>query len=97
MKKISSLIQEFFTERLGHQLQASPHTISSYRDTFKLLLLFVKEKRNKEPYKLELEDLNSKIIGEFLTHLEKKKGNSARTRNARLAAIHVRLSIKYSI
>ena len=88
MKKIAPLIQKFFTERLNQQLQASHQTVSSYRDTLKLLLLFVKEKINKNPYEIDLEDIDSKIIGNFLNHLEEKRGNSVRTRNTRLAAIH---------
>ena len=88
MKKIAPLVQRFFTERLNQQLQVSHQTVSSYRDTLKILFLFVKEKINKNPYEIDLEDINSKMIGDFLNHLEGKRGNSVRTRNTRLAAIH---------
>ena len=82
------LLQAFFTDRLMHQRQASEHTIASYRDTFCLLFQFAKERLNKEPSNLTIEDLGSPFIGAFLNHLEKNRGNSARTRNVRLAAIH---------
>lgn len=82
------LLEGFFTERLMHQRQASPHTITSYRDTFSLLLRFVQEQTNKAPSTLSLQDLDAPVVGAFLEHLEKGRGNSARTRNTRLAAVH---------
>ena len=82
------LLQTFFTDRLILQREASPNTIASYRDTFCLLFKFAKKNLNKEPAKLTIEDLDAPFIGSFLNHLEKKRGNSARSRNTRLAAIH---------
>lgn len=82
------LLEGFFTERLMHQRQASPHTIASYRDTFSLLLRFVQEQTNKAPSTLSLQDLDAPVVGAFLAHLEKARGNSPRTRNTRLAAVH---------
>jgi site-specific recombinase XerD len=82
------LLEGFFTERLMHQRQASPHTIASYRDTFSLLLRFVQEQTNKAPSTLSLQDLDAPVVGAFLAHLEKERGNSPRTRNTRLAAVH---------
>jgi integrase/recombinase XerD len=82
------LLEAFFTERLMHQRQASPHTIASYRDTFRLLLEFTQKRLKKSPSALEIEDLNAPLIGAFLDYLERDRGNSARTRNARLAAVH---------
>jgi site-specific recombinase XerD len=82
------LLEGFFTERLMHQRQASPHTIASYRDTFSLLLRFVQERINKAPSTLSLQDLDAPLIGAFLDHLEQGRGNSPRTRNTRLAAVH---------
>ena len=90
MKTISSfqgLLQAFFTDRLMRQRQASSNTIASYRDTFCLLFEFAQQCLNKIPSKLEIEDLDAPFIGEFLDHLEKNRGNSARSRNVRLAAI----------
>ena len=84
---LPALVQAFFTDRLLRQRRASPHTIAGYRDAFRLLLRFALEQLGKTPTELELEDLDAPFIGEFLDHLEARRGNSARTRNARLAAI----------
>ena len=81
------LLALFFTKRLMQQRQASPHTIASYRDTFRLLVRYAQRELNKPPSKLALEDLDSTFLGEFLSHLENERGNHARTRNTRLAAI----------
>jgi len=82
------LLQAFFTDRLMRQQEVSPNTISSYRDTFRLLLAFAQQQLGKVPSALEIEDLNASFVGDFLDHLERDRGNRARTRNARLAAIH---------
>ena len=83
-----ALLQAFFTERLVRQRRASGHTISGYRDAFRLLLRYAAERLGTAPSNLRLEDLDASFIGQFLDHLEQERGNSARTRNARLAAIH---------
>ncbi len=85
---LPSLLQSFFTDRLLRQRRASPHTIAGYRDSFRLLLHFAKERLGKMPTKLMIEDLDAPFLGDFLQHLESSRGNSTRTRNARLAAIH---------
>jgi len=85
---LPSLLQSFFTDRLLRQRQASPHTIAGYRDCFRLLLHFAKERLGRMPSKLRVEDLDAPFIGLFLDHLESARKNSARTRNARLGAIH---------
>lgn len=82
-----SLLQAFFTERLMHQRNASPHTIAAYRDTFRLLLRYSHEKLGKAPFQLQLEDLNAAFIGTFLDHIEKEGGVCATSRNVRLAGI----------
>jgi integrase/recombinase XerD len=84
---LPTLLQRFFTDRLTAQLQASPNTIAGYRDTFRLLLRYASQRRNKTPTKLKIEDLDSTLIGDFLAHVEKVRRNSARSRNTRLAAI----------
>ena len=84
---LPALVQQFFTDRLTNQMHASPNTIAGYRDTFRLLLQFASEQTTKAPTKLQIADLDSGLVGEFLTHVEKKRQNSARSRNARLAAI----------
>lgn len=80
-------LEAFFTERLLHQLQASPRTIAAYRDTLRLLLRFAAERTGKPPSELGFDDLGADLIADFLTHLERHRHNSIRTRNARLAAI----------
>jgi integrase/recombinase XerD len=82
-----ALIQQFFTDRLCTQLGASPNTIAGYRDTFRLLLRFASEQTGKAPTKLKIEDIDFVLVGDFLAHVETQRRNSARTRNARLAAI----------
>ncbi len=82
------LLQAFFTDRLMHQRAASPHTIASYRDTFRLLLKFANERLGKKPSSLAIGDLDAPFIGTFLNHLEKDRSISSRSRNVRLAAIH---------
>jgi len=82
------LLQAFFTDRLMRQQQVSAHTISGYRDTFRLLLTFAQQQLGKAPSTLTIEDLDASFVGAFLDHLERDRGNRARTRNARLAAIH---------
>ena len=88
MSALAPTLEAFFTDRLARQRQASPHTIAAYRDTFRLLLAFIHERTAKAPSNLDFADLDAQLIGEFLTHLETVRGNSVRTRNARLAAIH---------
>jgi site-specific recombinase XerD len=84
---LPALLQRFFTDRLTAQLEASPNTIAGYRDTFRLLLRYASQRHSKPPTKLRIEDLDSTLIGDFLTHVEKVRRNSARSRNTRLAAI----------
>ncbi|MBX9940205.1 MAG: site-specific integrase [Candidatus Obscuribacterales bacterium] len=81
------LLQGFFTQRLMHQRNASPHTIKSYRDTFCLLLKFTHQRLGKEPSRLELNDIDTTLISAFLDEMESKRQIGARSRNVRLAAI----------
>ena len=83
-----SLVQLFFTDRLRQQLGASPHTIAAYRDTFRLLLQFASKRLRRAPSQLKMEDIDAPFLGKFLEDLEVTRGNSARTRNNRLAALH---------
>jgi integrase/recombinase XerD len=84
---LPALVQQFFTDRLGTQMAASPNTIAGYRDTFRLLLRFTAEKTARVPTKLKIEDIDVTLVGDFLAHVENERGNSARSRNARLAGI----------
>jgi site-specific recombinase XerD len=85
---LAALLQAYFTDRLIGQRSASPHTIASHRDTFRLLLEFAQKSLQKAPTALAVGDLEAAFIGRFLEHLEKVRGNSPQTRNVRLAAIH---------
>jgi integrase/recombinase XerD len=85
---LAPTLQAFFTERLSGQRHASPNTIAAYRDTLRLLLGFAAKQLGREPCELDLGDLDAVLIAAFLTHLETERGNSVKTRNARLAAIH---------
>jgi site-specific recombinase XerD len=87
MSLLAPTLQAFFAERLIAQRQVSPHTISSYRDTIRLLLAFAQEKTGRAPSRLQLEDLDAPLINAFLEHVERERGCSARTRNTRLSAL----------
>jgi site-specific recombinase XerD len=89
-----TLLQDFFCQRLINQQNASMRTVSSYRDTFRLLLRFLEKHLRKQPVAVTLDDLNAPCILAFLDHLEKKRKNSIRTRNARYAAL--RSFLKYA-
>jgi integrase/recombinase XerD len=81
------LLTRFFSQRLIQQRHASPHTISSYRDTFRLLLQFAKVRLGKEPSYLSWEDIDAPLISDFLDDLQEHRGIGARSRNLRLTAI----------
>jgi integrase/recombinase XerD len=85
---IAATMQAFFTERLIAQRRASPHTITAYRDTLRLLLGFAAQRTRTSPCRLDIADLDAPMISAFLDHLEHQRGNTIRSRNARLAAIH---------
>ncbi len=87
MTALAPIMQGFFTEKLIKQRRVSPHTIAAYRDTMRLLLDFAHHATGTEPWRLDLEQLDTDLIAAFLHHLEVERGNSVRTRNARLAAI----------
>lgn len=88
MTALAPTLQAYFTHRLLCQRRVSPNTVAGYRDAFRLLLGFVQQKTGTPPARLELTQLDAPTIGAFLEHLERDRGNSARTRNIRLAALH---------
>ena len=87
MSALAPVMQGYFSEYLA-QRRASPHTVASYRDTFRLLLRFAHERLGKAPARLELSDLDARLVGAFLEDLEVRRGCGPRTRNLRLTAIH---------
>ncbi len=88
MSLLAPTLEAFFTERLITQKNASPHTVASYRDCWRLLLGFVRDTTGKAPAKLLPDDLDAPVIGAFLDYLERHRGLSAASRNTRLAAVH---------
>jgi len=87
MTALAPTLEAFFTQRLMGQRHSSPNTVAAYRDSWRLLLQFVKDRTGKQPCQLDLGDLDAAVISGFLDHLETERHNSIRTRNARLAAI----------
>ncbi len=87
MHPLPIYLQRFFTERLATQLKASPNTVASYRDTFRLLLKFAAGRLSRSPTDLKVADIDADLVGQFLTEIESTRGNSARSRNTRLSAI----------
>ena len=84
---LASLLPRFFTEHLVEQRNVSPCTVAAYRDTFRLLLRFIQRSRRAKPAELPLQVLTPTSVLAFLSHLESERGNTIRSRNARLAAI----------
>ncbi len=88
MSALAPTLQSFFTDRLARQRHASPETVAAYRDGLRLLVGFASHQVRKQPSQLDVADLDAPLIADFLDHLEHQRGNSVRTRNARLAAVH---------
>ena len=88
MAALAPALQAYFTERLIHQRAASPNTIAAYRTTFRLLLAFTAQRTGTVPNRLDIDAVDATLVSAFLDHLERVRGNSAATRNNRLAAIH---------
>ena len=86
--RLASSLRDYFANHLPCLRGMSPHTVHSYRDTIVLLLRFIASTRKVEVCELDLANLQPDRVLAFLAHLEKDRGNSAATRNVRLAAIH---------
>jgi site-specific recombinase XerD len=87
-RSLAVLLHAFFHEWMGQQRNLSRHTVLSYRDTWKLFLRFVSERKHREITALSLADLGAAEVLAFLQHLETERKVSIGTRNCRLAAIH---------
>ncbi len=83
----AALAQVFFAEHLTQQRAMSPRTVAAYRDAFVLFLDFVQARLHKPPTAIRLAQITPALILGFLDHLEHERGNTVRTRNARLAAL----------
>ena len=88
LTSLGPLLERFFTDRLLRQRQVSPHTIASYRETFRLFLKFAHVRLHTPPAHLSFEAVDAPLIGAFLDDCEKTRGMSARSRNLRLTALH---------
>jgi integrase/recombinase XerD len=84
---IAPHVQAFCADYLCQQKRLSPHTLVSYRDTFRLWLMFLRDQTGVEPSALRIADLDAPAVLSFLTYLEQQRGNSVRSRNIRLSAI----------
>ena len=82
----ATLVRDFFCQRLLNQQNVSPNTVAAYRDTFRILLEFMQRHRKASTTASTLDDIDAPTVLAFLDHLETHRGNSVRTRNARLAS-----------
>lgn len=87
MTPLAPLVTAFFRTHLESEKGVSKNTIVSYSYTFKFLCQYVSRRVGKAPSALRLEDLDARIVRDFLEHLERECGNTPRTRNLRLTAI----------
>lgn len=87
MSLLAPTLEAFFTQRLIFQKNASPHTVASYRDCWRMLLVYVHDRTGRPPSKLVFDDLDAPMIGAFLDHLEHERGTSIASCNTRLAAV----------
>lgn len=87
MTALAPVLQGFFADRFS-QRGVSPHTVISYRDTWRLLLTFARDRTGTAPSALDLDQIDAELVSAFLDHLERERSNGARTRNLRLTAIH---------
>lgn len=85
---LGALVESFFAQRLIQQRQVSPTTLSTYKDALRLLFRFASSKLGKHVDRLDIQDLDYDMVLTFLDFLERERGNTVRTRNARLAVIH---------
>lgn len=88
MTLLAPTLQSFFTDHLIRQRHASPNTVATYRDTFRLLFTYLQQQTGTPPATLDFTDLDAVAIAGFLHHLETVRHNGVRTRNTRLSAIH---------
>jgi site-specific recombinase XerD len=88
MTSLARHLSSFLREHLPKERRSSQHTCEAYAQCFQLLLSFAASRLKIKPSMIEIERLDAPLILAFLEHLEEKRGNSVRTRNARLAAIN---------
>ena len=81
MTAIAPHMSAFLEDYLPCQRGASPHTCSSYADSFRLLFAFMSAMIGVSPSQLSVEQIDSLMVIKFLEHLETERENSASTRN----------------
>lgn len=89
MKKtdFTKALTSYFSTYLPETCGVSPNTCNSYRDAFKLLLLYFQEEKGVPANSIELRMLNRNLASDFLDWLEVQRKVSVTTRNQRLAAM----------
>lgn len=75
---LAPLLERFFTQRLMQQREASPHTIRSYRDSFRQLLTFAQRRLHRPPSRLNIEQIDAPLVAAFLEELEKQRSLTVR-------------------
>ena len=88
MTALAPHLSTFLREHLPRERRASQHTCEAYAYSFQLLVCFAADRLRIQPSRLEIERIDAPLILAFLEHIERERGNSARTRNARLAAVN---------
>lgn len=84
--------RSYFTDFARAQRDLSPHTITSYRDTWRMLITFLADQAATTASHIDFDHLTPEAVTAFLDHLEQERGNSVTTRNARLTAIRAVLT-----
>ena len=87
MTPIAPLITSFLREHMPVEQGCSPHTCETYAHAFRLLFVFASQRLGIKPSQICIEQIDAALILDFLAHIEKQRGNSAATRNGRLAAV----------
>jgi site-specific recombinase XerD len=87
MTALAPHLSAFLREHLPRERNASPHTVATYAHAFALLVRFAAQRLKRRPSDLTIEDINPDLVLSFLDHIEGERGNVARSRNARFAAI----------
>ncbi len=87
MTLLASSLQRYFTQYAHTQRDLSPNTISAYRDTWRLLIKHIAATHGVAPDAIDLDMIDAEQVTRFLNHLQRQRGNSTTTRNARLTAI----------
>jgi site-specific recombinase XerC len=92
MTALAPHLSAFLRDHLSRERNVSHHTVAAYATCFALLVRFAADRLKHRPSDLTIEEIDLDLISAFLLHTESERGNSARTRNGRLAAIRAMLN-----